>query len=411
MTSAQQNLTRPFLVTLVHGTFARGTGWTQPGSTLRRAIDEAMAHHEPGNGQTFSFDVFEWSGRNTHAARIRAGYELAGHIRNLRGKHPDARHVIIAHSHGGNIALLANKHLPIDLQPAGIATLATPFVFAERESHLVGKSLEDLRAEAPKHTGTIANIVAWVVGVPTALSAEPVVQSVGLTEFYWELLAGVVAGLVAALFVHLLFPPLAKFLHRFGAKRAAAKLADAVAFPDIPTTHFMSFTYPGDEAQRLLDALEASTSLPQRGVRFINAITEPGMGLIMGGLILTGVLIGIVQSFFAFDDEVISDAVATVATALIMVTIVAWLMLVGLRFAFSFLRGNPWGFGWERPALHAHVSVGVEPTPRLNDVASQHHEIVPYCPTAVPGGRLRHVGLYEDPRILQSLTRWLAGLV
>ena len=395
------------IVTLVHGTFARGTAWTQDGSNLRAAIAASLNADPQTSPADITFDVFEWSGRNAHRARIKAGYELAEHIRELRKNNPNCRHFIVAHSHGGNIALLAHKHLPPNLHALGIATLGTPFVFARPESHLTGKSLDDLLNEAPKHTNTLAGAFAWLVGLPVALTAENWLPSLGFTEFYWEMLSGVVAGLIAAQIFKLVFPPIARFGHGFGAKRAAAKLAQAVAFPEMPGTHLLSFNYPGDEAQRLLDALEASTSLPQRAIRFINAISQPGFGMLLAGLFVAGMVSAVLQSFIEFDDEALADTVATFFTAVIMTVIALWIVLVIVRFVFSLLRGHPWGFGWERPSLHAHVEIGVEPKADVPTAKSHINETVPFFEKAIPRG-MRHVGLYEDVRILKALALWIS---
>jgi hypothetical protein len=48
---------------------------------------------------------------------------------------PDARHVVIAHSHGGNVALYALKDPELRSQIAGVVTLATPF-FTARDRNL-----------------------------------------------------------------------------------------------------------------------------------------------------------------------------------------------------------------------------------------------------------------------------------
>lgn len=67
---------------------------------------------------------FPWSGRNSHARRIQAGEQLATLIDSLR-KDPSDQVFIIAHSHGGNVALYSLKHVePVD----GIVFLATPFL-------------------------------------------------------------------------------------------------------------------------------------------------------------------------------------------------------------------------------------------------------------------------------------------
>ncbi len=65
----------------------------------------------------------------------------------------------------------------------GIATLGTPFVFARPESHMVGKSLDGLLDEAPKHTELLAGAFAWVVGLPVALPAENWLPRLGFKYF------------------------------------------------------------------------------------------------------------------------------------------------------------------------------------------------------------------------------------
>lgn len=407
-TAEAQTASLPVVVTLVHGTFARGTAWTQDGSTLRKTIADAIGADDHGAPPDLTFDVFEWSGRNSHKARIIAGRELAEHIRSLRTRHPHCRHLIVAHSHGGNVALLAHKHLPPELHALGIATLGTPFVFARPERHLAGKSLDQLLAEAPRHTSTLAGAFAWLVGLPVALTAEHWLPSLGFTEFYWEIISGVIAGLLASALFKVVYPPIARFGHRFGSRRTAAKLVHAVAFPEVPRTHLLSFTYPGDEAQLLLDALEATTSLPQRGIRLINAISQPGFGMLMVGLFAAGMLSAILQSFIDFDDEALADGVANVFSIAITITIVVWMLLVSMRFCLGFLRGHPWGYGWERPSLHAHVAIGVEPKADVSVAKSHIHETVPFCGQSVPGGGMRHVGLYEDIRILKALALWIS---
>ena len=107
----------PIVVTLVHGTFAKGAPWTKDGSILRRKIAAELGSLE----KDVIFDVFEWSGRNTHKARVKAGYRLADHIRELKKHYPIAQHFVVAHSHGGNVALLAHKHLPPEMHATGIA--------------------------------------------------------------------------------------------------------------------------------------------------------------------------------------------------------------------------------------------------------------------------------------------------
>lgn len=111
------------LIILVHGTFAPNAPWTQPGSSFRQSLEKQL-----GKGNII-FDTPQWDGRNNHKSRIAAAKRLAETIDTLIVKNQGCRPVIVAHSHGGNIALYALKLLKwkgsID-----IITMATPFLNA-----------------------------------------------------------------------------------------------------------------------------------------------------------------------------------------------------------------------------------------------------------------------------------------
>ena len=95
-------------IVLVHGTYARnwfirtfrgGRVWWRANSsfcqTLRSKFPEC------------AIVGFEWSGQNSHRARLAAGEELAALLTQLRRNAPQEPLSIIAHSHGGNVALKA----------------------------------------------------------------------------------------------------------------------------------------------------------------------------------------------------------------------------------------------------------------------------------------------------------------
>jgi hypothetical protein len=72
----------PAKVVLVHGTFARGAPWTRPSSSgLCHQIRKRL-------GDETSFDAFEWSGDNRHAARLDAAIALAAHLEDLIAAYP-----------------------------------------------------------------------------------------------------------------------------------------------------------------------------------------------------------------------------------------------------------------------------------------------------------------------------------
>ncbi|WP_263843382.1 esterase/lipase family protein [Roseobacter sinensis] len=108
-------------VFLLHGTFARGAAWTQPGSPLRDAVMR-------GIGGPVAFHTILWSGRNSVAARRAASDDLHRRVTRSLKRHPDRRHLVIAHSHGGNIAMQA---LSRDFELGArcqLICLSTPFL-------------------------------------------------------------------------------------------------------------------------------------------------------------------------------------------------------------------------------------------------------------------------------------------
>ena len=71
---------------------------------------------------------FLWSGANSVRERDRAARQLVEHIRAKQSEYPSSTQVLIAHSHGGNVALRALDQLGVTRDEIFIATIATPFV-------------------------------------------------------------------------------------------------------------------------------------------------------------------------------------------------------------------------------------------------------------------------------------------
>jgi hypothetical protein len=132
------------VITCVHGTWGRGffsrrTGsqkreqpladpstrfWFEPGSAFRQNLEQALQD----GGLHAAFDYFEWSGDNSVLQRDEAGKALAEHLRSQSERFPGQAKVVIAHSHGGNVAMRALRRLVDAGEMIRIVTLATPFV-------------------------------------------------------------------------------------------------------------------------------------------------------------------------------------------------------------------------------------------------------------------------------------------
>ena len=140
------NQTSEVIVTLLHGTWGRGVfapkvppqitqldGTTKKGpskfwfyasSTFCRSLCEKL---HSANIKVVFFS-FIWSGANSIFERERAAKKLAEHMTDIAVRYPSRRHVLIAHSHGGNIAIRATTLFRSLSSQVNLVTLATPFL-------------------------------------------------------------------------------------------------------------------------------------------------------------------------------------------------------------------------------------------------------------------------------------------
>lgn len=109
----------------VHGTCARGASWAKPDSIMARALVDWFTHR----GEVATVMPFDWSGRNSIAARRTAGASLVKCLERIHHQHPEAALYVIAHSHGGSVFGYSIKMHPeiVDLID-GFVALATPWV-------------------------------------------------------------------------------------------------------------------------------------------------------------------------------------------------------------------------------------------------------------------------------------------
>jgi Alpha/beta hydrolase family len=127
-------------IVLVHGTWARGlirafipswsrifgkgSYWFDRGSDFCEQLYKAQ-----GDDVDVDIATFDWSGNNSVLDRAAAASELAAYLTSAMETQPGAQHVVIAHSHGGNVALRAMEYLGRERASRFlIVTLATPFI-------------------------------------------------------------------------------------------------------------------------------------------------------------------------------------------------------------------------------------------------------------------------------------------
>ena len=393
----------PIVVTLVHGTFAKGALWTKEGSILRREIAATLYRQR----RDVVFGTFEWSGRNTHKARVKAGYEMADHIRDLRKSCPDCQHFIIAHSHGGNVALLAHKHLPMELHAAGIATLGTPFIYAKPRDYLVGANDASLRVD--REEGFVLNMIGWmvslIIGILTAFAVYSQTQAWGT----WGAVGAIAVGwMVWSVGIPLVSKALAYLTFPLSARRAAMRLGNALELKPMPRTAVLSFVYPGDEAGWLLATLQQASAVPNRAVDWFKNVVVPVASSAFFIVFMVGIFNAPITDLTGIDPKTFDDWALYLIFLILVTAGSVWAFLVVARYMLSVLRGHPAGFGWERPSIHAHIDIGISSSAIVPAVRSNTHQEVPFTAEEDAKRGLRHSGLYEDKRILGLMADWMA---
>jgi pimeloyl-ACP methyl ester carboxylesterase len=168
------------LFVLVHGTWARGASWTKE----KGRLPQALLQEWPDAG----IFAFGWQGFNRLTARLRASEQLATAIRSLRTSYPLSRVVVIAHSHGGNIAAWATTATP-DVDT--VVYLNTPFLRVVRAHLPALATICAFGVPAPFNRidpirfllQVVLGLMVMVVGVPLLLLGQSLGPIANLTSF------------------------------------------------------------------------------------------------------------------------------------------------------------------------------------------------------------------------------------
>jgi hypothetical protein len=118
-----ESLPPHYVVHTVHGTFAKRADWVEKDSSLCRTLRRQL-------GWRARIEPFRWSGANSIKHRKHAADGFRRHLVAKLDEFPNAHHVVIAHSHGGNVAFWAINNENLAKRVLGIVTLATPFLSA-----------------------------------------------------------------------------------------------------------------------------------------------------------------------------------------------------------------------------------------------------------------------------------------
>ena len=239
------------MVTLVHGTWAAHADWLQDGHELPDALTA-----RPGT----ALHRFCWSGRNRHRARLQAGCDLRDHLAGLvtayREAGADPDHHVIAHSHGGNVALYALRESGDrrDDALAGIevTTLATPFLTMRRRP--LPKKLFVMLPVLLLTSLLGALVVALELGIPPQRIPDGWLTAIGV----WSLLGiGSAVLFLRSLQLYRRVPSPPR-LRDILLSRAVPREADRLSAHPVSTDRLLVIRGLGDEASGLLGAAQLS---------------------------------------------------------------------------------------------------------------------------------------------------------
>jgi len=102
---------------LIHGTWGTGSDWHNPGNPFYDTLKKNLAASQ------IKLIDFNWCGTLSYEKRKIAGLNLA----NLMDSYPpQTKFMIIAHSHGGNVGILASQYLQQTNQITSFYALGTP---------------------------------------------------------------------------------------------------------------------------------------------------------------------------------------------------------------------------------------------------------------------------------------------
>ncbi len=364
------------VLTLVHGTWARDAEWVKETSDFVKELNSLPAEVE--------IRRFPWSGGNRFTARRDASDALSGFLSQRQGE----KQYIIAHSHGGNVAVRAA--LLGQEQVNGLVCLSTPFLSLLRRDpdFILGSCFAML---------TMGSLVAGLglvflnfTGSSNLLGDDSLLLGVGL------FLSMVICGL--------LYSYGSPWLRAIQGVRTGQFTSGESAL-DCPV---LCVNRAEDEAMGVLSLVDILSNIPSV---LISRITLPLLWVVV--LLLT--VLGVVPSLADFGE--VSQAIAQSAEAIVWLTIALFvggssLTYVGLfalaavasTLAFSFLFAGVAFGDWTRPLGNLYARLIVSWTP----LHSRRAEFVEAPLQPEGGGQGLLHGVYDDPGVQRKVRNWIA---
>lgn len=375
-------------VALVHGTWASNAQWTHEDSSLRRELERRAG----ALGMRVDFSISTWSGSNGMESRARATEQLRAHLASSISQNPTAPHFVIAHSHGGNIAL---RSIEDQRGILGVVTLSTPFISAS-PSPAMKLLLFSIFLPALL-LGIVLFGISWGYVLPVSRF---------LVEFVSDIfpLLGGLFSIVGALIAFLLCLKIGSFpvvlwavIYRalkFKIRETQEHLASRFNLAGRKMCAVLAIRFWGDEALVCLRVarylvrparLFSMTGMFLCCVYALALLFSPALGLVL--LLVPESLVELALGVIALT--------LPIGVILIFLSFPVWLL--GEYLLINMTLGN-WG-GMYHGFL---MDFRVDSKPHCTDV-----ELVTYKSNG--GGKLRHSMTYSDRRAVEQVASWIVA--
>jgi pimeloyl-ACP methyl ester carboxylesterase len=348
-------------------------------------------------GSAVKIQFFDWSGRNTHSARLKAADDLAQFLDSEGRKYPGAVPVVIGHSHGGNVALYATNHIKDPRNLSNIVGLATPYLRGTSRpglsilTQLAWFGLSILLA-APIYVALLTGAGKLIEGNAHAFYGG---WSVNVTWLFW---------FVTSVAVYIL---MRVYLHW-----SATRRMKSLSWSADVKARLLAIYYRLDEAEQYLTYLNVGSS---RLARLLGNIIATAFVAVLAYTLLSFYLRAYAPELFnlpvfstpnmwwgegggppkrgAWAELVLMSFFALVPSAIL------------IAFLLPLLRGNPWGYGWEWPSTTMMLDISPVQCP----AASKSLDVEQI---ALDGREFKHKGwahsaIYQDPRVHEKIVDWI----
>jgi hypothetical protein len=369
------------VVTLVHGTFAADAQWTKSDSKLRRELHDLFGEHA-------AYYRHQWSGHNSFRARREAATALSAALKRYTGSFPRARLFIIAHSHGGNVAL---KALTPEIMPSvgGLVCLATPVLTARKRNY-------------PRMADMAFNSMGALPSLLVTLSFLDLIGS-NFALLIWAILFGVSWVVIKAI------------------RSKISKLDFSERYDDIQSDKVLFMRAPGDEASLGIGAadllsliVEKVAIAPLRAAESINSFFPYLRERLLSHKVLTFCTLAALGVSFFLGGDIYQTIVG-----IILVVLVTTLLRAGSFLIMSLMWG--WSSLLLLPMLLLTGLTALAVGPELAMGAAMTYMTAEVCPPGrwtviqIPADRdrsdgesiLQHSVIYESDDALRLMRGWL----